>query len=76
MQMKGKAREAASLGKDSQWGLRPPPRAAHGLDADDGRDRGDLEPPPGIAEVLLLLLAYIVARAGVSGKTDRVKIVA
>jgi hypothetical protein len=53
MQMKGKAREAASLGKDSQWGLRPPPRAAHGLDADDGRDRGDLEPPPGIAEVLL-----------------------
>jgi hypothetical protein len=35
------------------WGLRRRSERLHGPDADDGGDRGDLEAPPGIAEVLL-----------------------
>jgi hypothetical protein len=54
MQVKGKARgRAASLGKPVGRGLGRRRERLHGLDADDGRDRGDLEAPPGIAEVLL-----------------------
>jgi hypothetical protein len=54
MQVKGKARRrAASRGKPVGRGLGRRGEGLHGLDADDGRDRGDLEAPPGIAEVLL-----------------------
>jgi hypothetical protein len=54
VQMRGRARgTAASRGKPISGGLGRRRERLHGLDADDGRDRGDLEAPPGIAEVLL-----------------------
>jgi hypothetical protein len=54
MQVRRKARGmAASRGKASRRRLGRSGERLHGLDADDGRDRGDLEAPPGIAEALL-----------------------
>jgi hypothetical protein len=47
------SRKSREPRKASREGLGRSGQLLHGLDADDGRDRRDLEAPPGIAEVLL-----------------------
>ena len=47
------SRVAREPRKAAQSGLGRRREGLDGLDANDGRDRGDLEAPPGIAEVLL-----------------------